>query len=118
MLHASVLPLPIPEVLCCERIFSEVKSVLPHIQKLPFSVSLSFVICQTGIHLPLFWKAKLPIPSSGGRPGPRVQPLLRSQRAALGTHSLSSVSKAKAEGSWVALARWDIWAGGGHKWPG
>lgn len=106
-------PLPIPVVL-----ISEMKSVLPHVQKLPFSMSLSFVISQRGVHLPLFWKAKLPIPSSGGRPGPRVHPLLRSQRAALGTHSLCCVSKAKAEGSWVALVRWDIWAGGWRKWAG
>lgn len=34
-----------------------------------------------------------------------MQPLQRPQRAAPGTHSFRCVSKAKAEGSWVALAK-------------
>lgn len=68
-------------------------------------MNLSFAICQKRVHLPLFWKAKLPIARTGKRLGPHVQPLLWSQRAALGTHSLRRVSKAKAEGSWVALAK-------------
>lgn len=53
-------------------------------------MNLSFAICQKRVHLPLFWKAKLPIARTGER---------------LGTHSLRRVSKAKAEGSWVALAK-------------
>lgn len=53
-------------------------------------MNLSFAICQKRVHLPLFWKAKLSIARTGKR---------------LGTHSLRRVSKAKAEGSWVALAK-------------
>lgn len=47
-----------------------------------------------------------------------MQSHLQFQREALSTHNLRWVSKAKVEGSWVALARWDTRAGGGHEWPG